>query len=82
MPPRRVGQAQVLVGSALVAGSAAGPLLAGLIVSAVGFRGMFALLAGVGAAATLLVISGVPETLRPQPAAGPLATVSDLSTTP
>jgi MFS family permease len=70
--PRRVGEAQVLVGSALVAGSAAGPLLCSMIVDA---------LAGVGAAATLLVIVGVPETIhRSRP--GPLGTSSDLSTTP
>lgn len=79
--PRRVGTAQVLVGTALVGGSAAGPLIAGFIVDAVGYRGMFALLAGVGTVATLLVITCVPETLRvPQP--GPLATSTDLSTTP
>jgi MFS family permease len=79
--PRRVGTAQVLVGTALVGGSAAGPLVAGLIVDVVGYRGMFGLLAGVGTMATVLVILCVPETLRtPQP--GPLATPSDLSTTP
>ncbi len=79
--PRRVGEAQVLVGSALVAGSAAGPLLASVIVDSLGYRGLFGLLAGIGTAATLLVVLCVPETVGArQP--GPLATTSDLSTTP
>jgi MFS family permease len=62
--PRRVGEAQVLVGSALVFGSALGPLLAGLVVDTVGYRGMFGLLAGVATVATLIIIVFVPETLR------------------
>ncbi len=62
--PRRVGEAQVLVGSALVAGSAIGPTLAGLVVGVLGYRGMFWLLAGVGALATFVVVAFVPETLR------------------
>ena len=53
--PRRVGEAQVLVGTALVFGSALGPFLAGLVIKLVGYRGMFALLSGIGAAATTLV---------------------------
>jgi MFS family permease len=61
----RVGEAQVLVGSALVAGSAAGPLLASLVVDQLGYRGLFWLLAGVGTVATLLVVALVPETRRP-----------------
>jgi MFS family permease len=61
--PRRAGEAQVLVGSALVFGSAVGPAVTGLVVEDLGYRGTFAMLAGVGAAATLLVISLVPETL-------------------
>jgi predicted MFS family arabinose efflux permease len=61
--PRRVGEAQVLVGSSLVMGSAVGPTLAALVLGALGYRGMFGLLAGVGAAATLLVVTMVPETL-------------------
>jgi MFS family permease len=60
--PRRVGQAQVIVGSSLVFGSAIGPTLAGLVVGALHYRGMFGLLAAVGTAATLLVIVSVPET--------------------
>jgi MFS family permease len=78
--PRRVGEAQVLVGSALVLGSALGPLLSGLIVDALGYRGMFGLLAGVGALSTLLVCFLVPETVQTShEALGPLATASDLS---
>jgi MFS family permease len=61
--PRRTGAAQVLVGSCLVLGSALGPLLAGLVVPMLGYRGLFALLASVAGAATLLVLFGVPETL-------------------
>jgi MFS family permease len=78
--PRRVGEAQVLVGSCLVLGSAVGPLLAGLIVEPLGYRTTFALLAGVGAAATLLVVARVPEALpaRRRPAPGPLAATSEL----
>jgi len=61
--PRRAGEAQVLVGSCLVLGSALGPLLAGLVVDAVGYRGLFGLLASVAGIATLVVLALVPETL-------------------
>lgn len=61
--PRRAGEAQVLVGSCLVLGSALGPLLAGLVVPALGYRGLFVLLAGVAGAATLILLLWVPETL-------------------
>ncbi len=60
---RRAGEAQVLVGSCLVLGSALGPLLAGLVVDAVGYRGLFGLLSGVAGIATLVVLALVPETL-------------------
>lgn len=83
--PRRVGEAQVMVGAALVFGSAVGPALAGLVVGVLGFRGTFVLLAGVGAAATGLVLVCVPETaaMRPEgPKPQPLATPSSLSVTP
>ncbi len=62
---RRAGEAQVLVGSALVFGSALGPLLVGgFLVDTLGYRGMFGLLAGTSAVATGLVVALVPETLR------------------
>jgi MFS family permease len=66
--PRRVGEAQALVGVALVLGSAIGPTLSGLIVDQLGYRGMFLTLAGVGALATVIVVAFIPETLRAQPA--------------
>jgi MFS family permease len=61
--PRRAGEAQVLVGSCLVLGSALGPLLAGLVVQDLGYRGLFALLAGIAGTATMIVLFWVPETL-------------------
>jgi|HubBroStandDraft_6_1064221.scaffolds.fasta_scaffold279645_3 MFS family permease len=61
---RRAGEAQRLVGSALLFGSAVGPAATGLLVDALGYRGTFALLAGVGAVATALVVAKVPETLK------------------
>ena len=79
--PRRMGEAQVLVGSSLVFGSAVGPLLSGLIVDSLGYRGLFGLLAGIGAAATALVVFCVPETfvVRRTPVAPPLASVGEFS---
>jgi MFS family permease len=59
--PRRVGTAQAVVGVSLVSGSAVGPLLAGLVVDDLGYRGMFGLLAADGAAATAVVVFGVPS---------------------
>ncbi len=61
---KRVAEAQVLVGSALVTGSAIGPTLAALVVDGVGYRGMFWLLAGIGLVATLIVVVLVPESLK------------------
>ena len=61
--PHRVGEAQVIVGSALVLGSAIGPLLAGLVIEPLGYRGMFWTLAAVGAVATGLVTFLIPESL-------------------
>jgi MFS family permease len=75
---RRAGEAQVLVGSCLVLGSALGPLLAGLLVESIGYRALFDLLAATAGVATLIVLALVPETLAaagrdnakvPQPAA-------------
>jgi MFS family permease len=72
--PRKAGEAQVIVGSCLVFGSAVGPLLSGFIVGPLGYRGLFGVLAAVAAAATLLVLAAVPETLaRPKGESLPLA---------
>jgi MFS family permease len=60
---RRAGEAQAIVGTSLVAGSALGPYLSALWVESLGYRGLFGVLAGVGAAATLLVLFAVPESL-------------------
>jgi len=60
--PRRAGEAQVIVGTSLVLGSAIGPALSGLVVEVLGYRWLFAALAGLGALATLIV-AVVPETL-------------------
>ena len=86
--PRRSGEAQVIVGSCLVFGSAVGPAVAGFLVGPLGYRGLFGVLAGVGAVATAIVVFLVPETLakgNQAPAAhssGPMATTSDLATSP
>jgi MFS family permease len=86
--PRRAGEAQVIVGSCLVFGSAIGPAAASVLVGPLGYRGLFLALAGVGAIATLIVVFFVPETLedpedilqgRPLE---PMATTSDLSVVP
>lgn len=61
--PRRQGEAQVIVGCALVTGSALGPALSGLAVGSLGYRGLFTLLAEIVAVATGLVVLAVPETL-------------------
>ena len=86
--PRRSGEAQVLVGTSLVLGSAIGPAVSGLLVDALGYRLMFAVLAGVGALGTAVVVFLVPETLVRHDEVGadgrvePMATVTDLSTSP
>jgi MFS family permease len=86
--PRRSGEAQVIVGSCLVLGSAIGPALAGFAVGPLGYRGLFLALAGVGAVATALVAALVPETLKTHDEmidggmVDPLPLTSDLSTTP
>jgi len=61
--PRRSGEAQVIVGSCLVFGSAIGPAAASFLVGPLGYRGLFLALAGLGAIATLIVLFFVPETL-------------------
>jgi predicted MFS family arabinose efflux permease len=86
--PRRSGEAQVIVGSCLVLGSAIGPAAAGLLVDPLGYRGLFAALAGVGILATAIVVFLVPETLhghdemKDDETVEPMGTTSDLSTVP
>jgi predicted MFS family arabinose efflux permease len=86
--PRRSGEAQVIVGSCLVLGSALGPAASGFLVDPLGYRGLFAVLAGLGAVAAAIVVALVPEASpergkSDQRFAGlPVATTSDLSTTP
>jgi MFS family permease len=86
--PRRAGEAQVIVGSCLVLGSAIGPAVSGFLVGPLGYRGLFALLAGVGAVATAIVVCFVPETLAKHEELvddrieNPMATTADLSVVP
>jgi MFS family permease len=86
--PRRSGEAQVIVGSCLVLGSALGPAAASLLVGPLGYRGLFAALAGVGVIATAIVALFVPETVTRHDeltdgyVIDPMATTSDLSTVP
>jgi predicted MFS family arabinose efflux permease len=61
---RRVNEAQVIVGSSLVLGSAVGPAIAGLVVDSLGCRGLFGPLAGIGAIAIAIVVWPVPETMK------------------
>ncbi len=61
--PSRAGEAQAIVGTSLVLGSAIGPAASALVVDAVGYRGLFLILAGVGAVATLVIAFFIPETL-------------------
>ncbi|HVW02642.1 MAG TPA: MFS transporter [Planctomycetaceae bacterium] len=62
--PRRSGEAQVIVGTSLVLGSAIGPAVAALFVEQLGYQALFGALAAVGALATGIVVLFVPETLR------------------
>jgi MFS family permease len=86
--PRRSGEAQVIVGSCLVLGSAIGPAVAGFVVGPLGYRGLFWALAGVGIVATAIVATMVPETLKKHDEVtdggmvDPMPVTSDLSTTP
>lgn len=61
---RRNGEAQTLVGTALVFGSAIGPAISAICVTELGYRGLFACLAVTGALATAVVVFCVPESLR------------------
>jgi MFS family permease len=72
---RRVSEAQAIVGTSLVLGSALGPAVAAQLVDVLDYRGLFGALAAVGGIATLLLMAFVPETLNladertlPQPA--------------
>jgi MFS family permease len=86
--PRRAGAAQVIVGSCLVLGSALGPAAAALVVGPLGYRALFAGLAGLGAVATAVVALFVPESLARQDeridgrCVERLTTLSVLSTVP
>jgi MFS family permease len=86
--PRRAGEAQVIVGSCLVFGSAIGPAAASFLVDPLGYRGLFMALACLGAVATLIVVFFVPETLNQGEetpdgrAIEPMGVTSDLSTVP
>jgi MFS family permease len=86
--PKHSGLAQVIVGSCLVLGSAIGPAAAGFLVGPLGYRGLFAVLAGVGGVATAIVVFLVPETLAQRrdvdlsDAALQIATNSELSVIP
>ncbi len=68
---RRASEAQAIVGSSLVFGSALGPAVAAQVVDAWGYRGLFGALAVVGGGATLALIAFVPESLRAAGAASP-----------
>ncbi len=63
---RRAAEAQVIVGSCLVLGSALGPAVSAFLVEPLGYRGLFAVLTGVGVVATAIVVAFVPETLSGQ----------------
>lgn len=72
---RRVSEAQAIVGTSLVFGSALGPAVAAQFVDLLGYRGLFGALAVVGGISTLTLMAFVPETLRPKclPEVGPRA---------
>jgi MFS family permease len=86
--PRRSGEAQVIVGSCLVFGSAIGPAAASFLVGPLGYRALFGALAGLGAIATAIVVFYVPETLARRGdrldgrAAEMIVSTSHLSTVP
>ncbi len=60
------GRAQAIVGTSLVLGSAIGPAASAMLVDPLGYRGLFVLLAAVGAVGVGLIIAFVPETLVPE----------------
>jgi predicted MFS family arabinose efflux permease len=85
---RRAGEAQAVVGTSLVFGSALGPYLSALWVETLGYRALFGVLAGVGAVAMLLVLLVVPESLAhggeasTQPASGRLPDLAPTTLAP
>ncbi len=58
------GRAQAVVGTSLVLGSAVGPAASALIITELGYRGLFMALGVAGAVATGILITLVPETLK------------------
>lgn len=60
---RRASEAQAIVGTSLVFGSALGPAVAAQLVDVIGYRGLFGALGAVGGVATMLLVACVPETL-------------------
>lgn len=60
------GRAQAVVGTSLVLGSAIGPAASSILVGVLGYRGLFALLAGFGAVGTGLIVAFTPESLVPR----------------
>ncbi len=60
---RRSGEAQALVGTALVFGSAVGPAISAMFVDQLGYRALFACLGTVGTIATAIIVLFVPESL-------------------
>jgi MFS family permease len=80
----RSGEAQVIVGTCLVLGSALGPAAASVLLGPLKYRGLFAALTGVGAVATAIVALGVPEALaRHREARGwPWGGVEPMATSP
>ncbi len=63
---RRACEAQVIVGTSLVFGSALGPLISGIMIDSTGYRGMFGVLACIGLVATLIIVFSIPETIANQ----------------
>lgn len=71
-------------GNLTVLGSALGPLVAGLLVETLSYRGLFGLLGGIAGVATLIVLAFMPETLpdRPLNLTPKPAAAGEFSTTP
>ncbi len=65
---RRAGEAQAIVGTSLVFGSALGPYLSALSVETLGYRGLFGVLAGVGRGRDAAGALRRPRVARPRAA--------------